>query len=113
MAALPKSILDVKISGESLIYQNSQEYVETFLYALKEAIANTIPSNASIAAEFSAGLDSTAVYCAAHEHGLRPKLFMHSARWTLTQRNVIKQDMKLVFGSLSRGRYRACSSKKS
>lgn len=63
--------------GETLVYQNPEEYVEHFSLLLKEAIEQTIPANASVAAEFSAGLDSTSVYCAAHACGLRPKLFMH------------------------------------
>ncbi len=64
-----------------LQYPNDADYVEHFSELLQEAIKQAtdgFPAD-TIGAEFSAGLDSTAVYVAATQQGLNPYLFMHTA----------------------------------
>lgn len=66
-------------TGDKIIYSNSNDYVEHFSQLLDEAVESATHRHTAIASEFSAGLDSTSVYCAARNIGLRPKLFMHNA----------------------------------
>lgn len=74
-----KAFWALSTEGEPILYQNPDDYVEHFSELLSEAIQSAVAGHSSIASEFSAGLDSTAVYCATHQMGFRPKLFMHHA----------------------------------
>ena len=65
--------------GKELIYSTDDEYVDHFSSLMKEAIQVATQNQTNIAAEFSAGMDSTAVYCTAVAQGIHPKLFMHAA----------------------------------
>lgn len=63
--------------GNELFYADEQDYVDNFAVLLHEAVSVGIQGHAKVAAEFSAGLDSSAVYCAAVSQHIRPMLFMH------------------------------------
>ena len=65
--------------GTQLYYDNDQDYLEHFSMLMSEAIHNATEDQSNIAAEFSAGLDSSAVYCAARGINVAPKLYMHIA----------------------------------
>lgn len=65
--------------GEPLNYSDEREYLEHFSELLREAIDTATRGYANVAAEFSAGLDSSAVYCAARAAGLTPKPYMQAA----------------------------------
>lgn len=65
--------------GDELIYHNEEDYLEHFSSLMKEAITVSTQgySDPEIASEFSAGIDSSAVYVAVRQTGLNPRLFMH------------------------------------
>ncbi|MDP1574985.1 MAG: hypothetical protein Q8L78_08685 [Coxiellaceae bacterium] len=65
--------------GSLLHYENDQDYIDHFSLLMKEAMVNAISNQTNIATEFSAGLDSSAVYCAAKNINIQPTLFMHVA----------------------------------
>ena len=65
--------------GDVLIYKTDQEYLDHFSELMRESIALATQNPHNIAAEFSAGIDSSAVICAARERGLNPTLYMHMA----------------------------------
>ena len=65
--------------GDTLHYRDEREYLEHFTSLMQESIKNATQGSQSIAAEFSAGMDSTAVYGACTQLGLNPALFMHAA----------------------------------
>ena len=65
--------------GDTLHYRDEREYLEHFTSLMQESIKNATKGSQSIAAEFSAGMDSTAVYGASAALGLNPSLFMHAA----------------------------------
>ena len=66
-------------NGDTLHYHDEREYLEHFTSLMQESIKNATKGSQSIAAEFSAGMDSTAVYGASAALGLNPSLFMHAA----------------------------------
>lgn len=63
--------------GSTLHYEDNQEYLEHFTSLMKESIRNATHGASSLAAEFSAGMDSTAIYGTCASIGLNPVLFMH------------------------------------
>ncbi|HBI22374.1 MAG TPA: hypothetical protein DDY37_07335 [Legionella sp.] len=63
--------------GPTLYYANDCDYLEHFSLLMQEALLNATENQTNIAAEFSAGLDSSAIYCAARNMKVTPKLFMH------------------------------------
>lgn len=65
--------------GEVLNYSKEEDYLENFSALMKEATEAATKYETKIAAEFSAGIDSSAVYCAALDAGIKPELFMHAA----------------------------------
>lgn len=65
--------------GPMLHYKDEQDYLDHFSMLMDEAIINATENQTNIAAEFSAGLDSSAVYCAATRMNLNPTLYMHIA----------------------------------
>ncbi len=66
--------------GPTLHYADDRDYLDHFTSLMNEAIQNAVEDNPHhIAAEYSAGLDSSAVYCAAAAINVQPKLFMHVA----------------------------------
>ncbi|MDF1646981.1 MAG: asparagine synthase-related protein [Legionellaceae bacterium] len=65
--------------GDELYYRDKREYLEHFSELMDEAIAHATSDSGHIAAEFSAGMDSTTVYLASVARGLNPELFMHAA----------------------------------
>lgn len=64
---------------EQLEYKHQQDYIEHYKSLMDEAVLHNTKNHQSIAAEYSAGLDSSAIYAAANKHGLAPKLYMHIA----------------------------------
>ncbi len=65
--------------GATLHYQDKGDYLAHFTVLMNESIAIATTGAHKIAAEFSAGMDSTAVYCACVARGLNPTLFMNAA----------------------------------
>lgn len=65
-------------SGETLYYQDEHEYLEHFKSLMQASIQHATQGSDSIAAEFSAGMDSSAVYGTCAELGLNPTLFMNA-----------------------------------
>lgn len=65
--------------GEMLHYAHEEEYVEHFTALMRQAIHSATTGFEQVAAEFSAGMDSTAVYTACRAQGIEPDLFMHAA----------------------------------
>ncbi|MCD6046685.1 MAG: hypothetical protein K0S08_332 [Gammaproteobacteria bacterium] len=74
-----KAFWRLESEGEMLHYKNDEDYVEHFSVLMDESIKNATQGHVQIAAEFSAGMDSSAVCCAAFNQGLKPELFMHAA----------------------------------
>ena len=64
--------------GETLHYRDEREYLEHFTSLMQESVKHATQGSASIAAEFSAGMDSTAVYITCAQLELNPVLFMHA-----------------------------------
>ncbi|MDF1684601.1 MAG: asparagine synthase-related protein [Legionellaceae bacterium] len=64
--------------GPLLEYADTRDYVEHFSSLMDESICHATNNHTNIAAEFSAGLDSSAVYCAAAHREIYPKLYMHA-----------------------------------
>lgn len=64
--------------GPLLDYTDARDYVEHFSSLMDESIHHATSNHTNIAAEFSAGLDSSAVYCAAAHRQIYPKLYMHA-----------------------------------
>ena len=65
--------------GDTLYYRDEREYLEHFTSLMQESVKNATQGSQYLAAEFSAGMDSTAVYGASAALGLNPTLFMHAA----------------------------------
>jgi asparagine synthetase B (glutamine-hydrolysing) len=63
--------------GSSLNYTDQRDYLAHFTFLMHEAMQNANDEPHNIAAEYSAGLDSSAIYCAAAANNMQPKLFMH------------------------------------
>lgn len=74
-----KAFWQLEPTGEVLYYSDEREYLDHFCHLMQEAVQVAVKGQPSIAAEFSAGMDSSAVYCAAVQCGLNPTLFMHDA----------------------------------
>jgi asparagine synthase (glutamine-hydrolysing) len=70
-----------------LHYDDDRDYHDHFSMLMNEALLNSTKNKSSIAAEFSAGLDSSAVYCAAANINVKPKLYMHVAHPDLKSAN--------------------------
>lgn len=61
-----------------LEYADTRDYVDHFSSLMDESICHATKNQTNIASEFSAGLDSSAVYCAAANRHVFPKLYMHA-----------------------------------
>lgn len=75
----------LELEGEILEYKQDEQYVEHFSALLQESIKQATHGASSLAAEFSAGMDSTAIYGACASLGLNPPLFMHEPVSTADQ----------------------------
>lgn len=69
----------LQAEGEELHYADERDYLEHFSALMRESIQVACQGSKQPGAEFSAGLDSSAVYCACIEQGINPQLFMHAA----------------------------------
>lgn len=65
--------------GDTLHYRYEREYLEHFASLIQGSVKNATQGSQSIAAEFSAGMDSTAIYGTCAQLELNPTLFMHAA----------------------------------
>lgn len=72
-----KAFWQLERDGELLRYDDEQDYLNHFKALLTESILSATKNQQNIAAEFSAGVDSSAVYCAAAMNNITPKLYMH------------------------------------
>lgn len=70
---------DLRKLDQTINYPNSMDYVEHFSALLSEALTTQIGQEKNIAAEFSGGLDSSAIVASAHYNNIQPALFMHVA----------------------------------
>lgn len=75
--ALKTPFWQLEAFGPTLHYADDRDYLEHFTSLMAEAMDNALDEPGKIAAEYSAGLDSSAVYCAATAKGIQPTLFMH------------------------------------
>ena len=66
-------------TADSIIYKNDHEYLEHFSELMNQSIQFNTQDKNAIAAEFSGGLDSTAVCAAVYQQGLHIPLLMHEA----------------------------------
>ncbi len=78
-SVVKKAFWQLDPHGSLLHYDDDRDYLEHFSMLMHESLINTTENQINIAAEFSAGLDSSAVYCAAVNINVRPKLYMHVA----------------------------------
>ncbi|MCH9755998.1 MAG: hypothetical protein K0U37_02240, partial [Gammaproteobacteria bacterium] len=74
-----KPFWQLEREGDELHYRDKSEYLEHFSALMDEAVQYATKDSDKIAAEFSAGMDSTAIYCASVARGVTPELFMHAA----------------------------------
>lgn len=66
-------------SGPEIHYPSDSDYLRHFSELVEEGVKNALEGSKNPAAEFSAGLDSTAIILASHHLGVTPKLYMHGA----------------------------------
>lgn len=78
-SVLKKAFWQLDPHGSLLHYNDERDYRDHFSQLMNEAMLNATENQVNIAAEFSAGLDSSAVYCAASNINVKPKLYMHIA----------------------------------
>ncbi len=76
---LKKPFWRLEKEGETLHHKDKGEYLEHFSALMSEAVRGATKSFGNIASEFSAGIDSSAVYAASAARGLKPALFMYAA----------------------------------
>ena len=67
--------LDADSAPISLNHEN--DYLSDFARLLKEVVQNATGDESCVASEFSAGIDSTAIYNEAVQLGITPSLFVH------------------------------------
>ena len=65
--------------ASSLHYLSDQDYLDHFSFLLEDAVQFHAKQSLSLAAEFSGGLDSSAIVTACHTLQLKPALFSHVA----------------------------------
>lgn len=70
---------DLKQFNQSIYYADKRDYVAHFSWLLAEALQAQIGNQQNVAAEFSGGLDSSAIVVAAFHNNMQPALFMHMA----------------------------------
>jgi asparagine synthetase B (glutamine-hydrolysing) len=73
-----KPFWQLEPEGDRLIYKHDSDYVEHFSALMNESVRIATADHENIAAEFSGGIDSAAIYCTAASHGIRPTLFTHA-----------------------------------
>lgn len=74
-----KTFWQLEPDGDMLHYSSPEDYLAHFTELMHEAVRVMIPAHEKLAAEFSAGMDSSAVCATALDQGLKPMLFMHAA----------------------------------
>lgn len=74
-----ESFWQLDLNASPIYYAHDQEYLEHFIGLLDEAIQVQTQGVKSLAAEFSGGLDSSAVITGCHRLGVKPALFSHIA----------------------------------
>lgn len=80
-----------------LDYKNEQDYHDHYSMLMTESLLHATENQSNIAAEFSAGLDSSAVYCAAASLNIKPKLYMHIANPGSKSANTYKECYEQAF----------------
>lgn len=83
--------------GPMLHYADERDYLDHFSALMNESIHNATDDQINIAAEFSAGLDSSAVYCAAAAINVKPKLYMHVAQPGTKSADIYNTDYEKAF----------------
>lgn len=73
------SFWNLKHSNTSFGYSHKENYVEHFSELLSEALRVQVGQEKALAAEFSGGLDSSAMVACAIQNNIKPALFMHIA----------------------------------
>jgi len=92
-----KAFWQLEPHGKQLKYADDDEYLEQFSLLMNEAILHATAGHTNIAAEFSAGLDSSAVYCAAVKNNIKPQLYMHVARPGTEAANIYQDSYEKAF----------------
>ena len=70
---------NLKQCTQSIRYADERDYVAHFSWLLAEALIVQIGNQQNVAAEFSGGLDSSAIVAAAFHNNIQPTLYMHVA----------------------------------
>lgn len=83
--------------GETLSYRKDEEYLEQFTDLMQTSIKNATRGRLRIAAEFSAGMDSTAIYATCASLGMNPTLFMHTPHNTSENRLTYNTQYEQLF----------------
>lgn len=68
---------DLTKQASPIFYADEREYLAEFSSLLLNALDVQLAGSKRIAAEFSGGLDSSAIVVAAHYHGVHPALYTH------------------------------------
>jgi asparagine synthase (glutamine-hydrolysing) len=71
------SFWDLKQHNQTIYYSNKMDYVEHFAELLSEALRVQVRHEKKLAAEFSGGMDSSAIVACAIHNNMQPALFMH------------------------------------
>lgn len=74
-----KCFWDLRYCNQTIHYSDKRDYVAHFSELLSEAISTLVPNTTHIAAEFSGGLDSSAVVTAAVQKNIDLTLYTHIA----------------------------------
>jgi hypothetical protein len=62
---------------KTLYYANEQDYLAHFSVLMDEAVRHSTQNKQTLAAEFSGGVDSSAIFIACHNAQIQPRLFTH------------------------------------
>ena len=73
----PQAFWQLAKKAPTLYYADERDYLAHFTTLMDEALLNAVGSETHCASEFSAGLDSSALYCTAKRLNISPTLFMH------------------------------------
>ena len=67
----------IRKNAETLYYKKDEDYVAHFTSLMQEAVCIVTEGYDSVAMEFSGGIDSSAIYCAADSLDINPEGFLH------------------------------------
>ena len=96
-SVVKKAFWQLDPHGSLLQYSDDRDYLDHFSLLMKDAVFHSTENKTNIAAEFSAGLDSSSIYCSAVNINVKPKLYMHVARPGTTSANIYNDSYEKAF----------------